>query len=403
MGHQRDEGDLPHVGALAGHVRPGDDEHPLAVAVHVGVVGHKALVLQGLLHHGMAAVEDVEGAVLGDGGPHVVVLHGGLGEGEQGVQLLQGCRRGLDVADFLRDAVAHLGEELALQPHALLLGADDALLDLLQLGGREALGVGQGLAAQVALGHHVQVGLGHLDHVAEHAVEADPQVADAGLLALALLQVQDPLLAVLGGGAELVEHGAVAVADDAALGDDHRRVRVDRPLQQIGEGLQAGRVEAVAQGLHRGALGLGEQAADAGHPLEGVAQREAVPRVEAAVADLREQALQVVHAAQLLREAAGEHPLAGELLHGAQARLDGVLALQGLLDPRAQQPSAHGGGGLVQQPEQGTLARMAAVALCQLKVAARAAVEEHGVLPLVDGDVGDVLQGVLLGLQQVAH
>jgi hypothetical protein len=42
VGHEPDQRHLAHVGAFPRHVGPGDDEHPLIITVHDGVVGTKA-------------------------------------------------------------------------------------------------------------------------------------------------------------------------------------------------------------------------------------------------------------------------------------------------------------------------------------------------------------------------
>ena len=56
-----------------------------------------------------------------------------------------------------------------------------------------SLGAGQGLAADVLGGHTRGLGVGHLDAVAEHAIEAHAQAGDAGARALALLEAGDPV------------------------------------------------------------------------------------------------------------------------------------------------------------------------------------------------------------------
>ena len=96
-------------------------------------------------------------------------------------------------------------------------------------------GDGQGLLAAVAQGHQIQIALGDLDVIAEHAVVLDAQVADARLLAFLLLQFQNPLLAARGRGAVFIQHLGIAIADDAALGDKNRRVGVNCAGQQVGQ------------------------------------------------------------------------------------------------------------------------------------------------------------------------
>ncbi len=62
LGHEGDEGHLPHVGGLAGHIGAGDDGHQVFPPVEQGVVGDKGHVLLQLLHHRVAAVLDLDAA-----------------------------------------------------------------------------------------------------------------------------------------------------------------------------------------------------------------------------------------------------------------------------------------------------------------------------------------------------
>ena len=95
--------------------------------------------------------------------------------------------------------------------------------------------------------------------------------------------------------------------------------------------------------------------------------------------------------------------LAGQLLHRVQAAIDLRGIGQGLFDPAAQGAGAHGGGRLVQQPQQAALFAAAPDAFGQLQVAAGVPVQQHGAAALIDPQRGDVLHGVALGLCQVAH
>ena len=88
---------------------------------------------------------------------------------------------------------AHLLEQLVLEPAPPLVGAEHLGLVLLQLRRHVPLGAGQRLAAHVLGGHPRGLRVGHLDAVAEDAIEADAQAGDPGARALALLEAGDPL------------------------------------------------------------------------------------------------------------------------------------------------------------------------------------------------------------------
>ena len=330
----------------------------------------------------MAPLDNVQRAILRHFGADVVVLYRGFRQRQQRVQRFERHRRLLDARNLLRDFLAHLGEQLQFQARGLLLRADDFLLDFLQLRRHIALAVRQRLLSGVARRHHFVIRLADLDVVAEHAVVLDAQVADARLLALLLLEFQNPLLAARGRGAVLIQHLGVAIADDAALGDENRRIGVNRTGQQVGQ-LRQG-VQRIADFLHRLTFRLAQQLADFRHLLQRRAQRQAIPRVHRLIGDLRQQALNVVHALQFLRERHRQHMLLRELAHRVQPAVDFFLIHQRLLNPRAQQAAAHRRAGFVQQPEQAPLAASPADGFRQFQIPPRVAVKQHRFAALIN-------------------
>ncbi len=80
-GEQDDQRDLAHEGALAAHVRAGDDEHP-ALGVEPAVVGHerRAAFLQPRLDDRMAAALDLDQRLLDEARPAPVGAARLLGE-----------------------------------------------------------------------------------------------------------------------------------------------------------------------------------------------------------------------------------------------------------------------------------------------------------------------------------
>ena len=77
------------------------------------------------------------------------------------------------------------------------------------------------------------------------------------------------------------------------------------------------------------------------------------------------------------------------------------LLLQGALDPGAQQAAAHGGGGLVQYPQQRPPPALAPGGLGQFQIAKRHPVQRHIALGFVVLRGDDVGQGVFLGLRKI--
>ena len=82
------------------------------------------------------------------------------------------------------------------------------------------------------------LGVRDLDVVAEDLVEADLEARDPGPADLLGLKLGDPRLAPLGIGAQLVELGMIAVADQAPFLDGQRRV-VDQGRLDLGADLGA--------------------------------------------------------------------------------------------------------------------------------------------------------------------
>ena len=349
----------------------------------------------------MPSLNDGQGSVRRDVWSDVPVFGGRPAQALERVQLLQRQGGLLDAADPLGDPVPHLAEQLQFQPYALLLGADDLLLGLLQFRGHVAFRPGQRLLADIAFRHLAQEALRHFDVVAEHLVVLDAQVPDAGGLPLLRLQVEDPLLAA---GLRLpvfVQHRRISAPDDAALGDHHRRVRVDGPLQQVCQVLQG--IQVLPDPDHLLALRVPQQVLHARDPLQAGAQRQAVPRVHVPVGDLVHQAFHVVYAFQFLGQGHAEHPVVYQFLHRVQPAVDLLFVQQWLFHPAAQQSAAHCGARLVDQAQQRALPAVAPQALRQFQVPPGVLVQQHRPAVLGKPQGPDMLQAVLLGLVQVAQ
>ena len=211
LGHQRQQGHLADVGALARHVRTGNQQTLSAASAppgrrrnrpqllaHQRVVGHELALRLDDVQHRMPPVDDPQHRLRRPLRPAVVPLPGQLGQGRQHVDLGQGRGRGLHPPPVGRHDVAQLQEQRVLQFLGLLVGRQHLLLVFLQLRRDVALGVLDRLLADVVGGDLLAVGVGDLDVVAEHLVEADLQARDARPLGLLGLVAGDPLLAAVG-------------------------------------------------------------------------------------------------------------------------------------------------------------------------------------------------------------
>ena len=403
MRHQRDERHLPHVGALASHVRPGDNQHAVVVFIHQRAVGHKELIaVQSRLHDRMTAVFDGKHAVRRDFRTDIVVAHGSNRQRQQRVERLEAHGRLLDARNLRRQEVADLDEEALLQADGFLLRAQNGFLNLVQLRRHVALAVGQRLLAGIAVRHLIVVRLGDLDVVAKDLVVLNLEVFDLGQLALLRLQVGNPLLTVRGSLAQLVQLRIVAVPDEMAVAHQQRRIRVDRPREQIHHVVKR---RQLLQQLAQHARGIQplDGGVDCRHMRKRVAQRQTVLGVDAAVGNAAEQALHVVDLRQLLAEQVGGHIVFLEHLHRVEPTVDLLLHRQRLLDKAAQHAAAHRRAGIIQHAEQRPLLLAGAHGLRQFQIAPGRVVEHHEPLVVVLGDAGDVLERVLLRLLQVLH
>ncbi len=144
---QHDEGGLAHVGGLAAHVGAGDDQHA-APGVELQVVGHERRVREAF-HHRMPAALDRDARFRAQGRRRPFERAGAFGErrerielGERGGGVLHGQRsRGESRENPLI--------QLAFTRQSTLARPQYPVLEALQLGGDEALGGFDGLAADV--------------------------------------------------------------------------------------------------------------------------------------------------------------------------------------------------------------------------------------------------------------
>ncbi|MFM2178184.1 MAG: hypothetical protein RL015_2282 [Verrucomicrobiota bacterium] len=79
--HEREQRGLAQVGALTGHVRPGDEDEAAFLGLQGDVVRHEALAAgEVLIEHGMAAITDEEVPRFVEDGTRVIEEPCGLGE-----------------------------------------------------------------------------------------------------------------------------------------------------------------------------------------------------------------------------------------------------------------------------------------------------------------------------------
>ena len=194
--HQRYQRHLPQVRGLPRHIRPRHYLQPVAFTIQMRIVGNEKLTDERALDDRMTPI-----SYLKLGGfiylrPVVSVLDCGLGEGGNHVQFGDGPRAEHYPVALLRHLLPQRHEELVLELLRALISTEDFRFLLLQLRRNEPLGIHQRLFPLIVIRHQFQIGLAHLDVVAEDLVEADLQRFDAGARALRILQRSYPLTPV---------------------------------------------------------------------------------------------------------------------------------------------------------------------------------------------------------------
>ena len=183
----------------------------------------------------MTAVDDRKHRLFDHLRPAIIPLPGEFGQRDEHVELRQHQRGRLNPPPLGRHGVAKLHEQLVFQFLRLFVGREHFFFVFLQLRRDVALGVFDGLLADVIGGNPFAVGVRDLDVIAEHLVEADLQVRNARPLGLLGLIAGDPLLAAAGEFAEIVQLGVEAVANESAVARRKRAIVQQARLQHAAQ------------------------------------------------------------------------------------------------------------------------------------------------------------------------
>ena len=292
-------------------------------------------------------------------------------------------------------------EQLVLQGGDLVLGGEDGVLQLLELLGDVPLGVDGGLLAHPVLGHQADLGLGHLDVVAEHLVVPDLHVLDARLLLGAGLQVGHQLGPVVNDIPEPVHLWAVALPDELALPHGEGGLVHQGPLQELPHLRQV--VQLPPEGLEEGGGAALQQLPDAGQLPQAVGQGHQIPPSGGAVHHPADEPLQVGDLLQGHHQLLPGDDVLVQVAHRLLAAADLNGGEEGPLDPAPEQPPAHGGLGPVQHPQQTALLLLGAEGGGELQSLPGGQVQLHELAGGVVGQLGDVAQVGLLGLIQIGQ
>ena len=306
----------------------------------------------------------------------------------------------LDIAYTLLHLRHKTGVKLAFEGQDGVFRSKYLLLVGLQFLGYIALGVHQSLLA-MPLGRHLLTrGVAHFEVVAEHAVIAYLETADAGAFGLAVLQFQQIILAAGGDVAQRIELLAHPARDDLALADLYGRIlreggrylfeqtpAVFHSLQQL---CQRGRSFSV----------LEAQCLDRLHLLKRPAQLQHFPRQYLAGRCAGNYPFEVAHVFQKAAEGRERLFVFGEMADDIVAVAEGRAVEYGHREPAAQQTCAHGGAAAVEHVYQRHPIASGS-ALEDLQIAHGEAVHPDE-LPLFDSrDAADIAESGVFRLLEV--
>ena len=397
--HQDYQRCLTHISRFSGHIRAGDNGHPLVLLVQIGVVGDEHVILHHLLDNRVTSLFNVNPPLAVQLWPDIPVMLRHIGQRAENVQRRDRLCGFLDSRDIFCYSVTHLAEQLILQTVKMFLRSQDGLFNLLQPVRGVPLRTCQCLSSCVVVRNLILKRIGHLDAVAEDLVVLDPQGADPCFLALLLLQIGQPLFSVLPRGAVLIHHLVVAVPDDPALLHRQRRILLDGIFHQLKQILQ--RIHILSDILQKSSLKIREQLPDKRKHLEGCLKRHQISGIGGLVGNPAGQSFQVIDRLQVLPDFIPVHRCLRKFLHGCQPVLDGCRLDQGLLDHTAQHSGSHGRFCPVKDAQKGTLFLLFPQGFHQLQVSAARTVNQHVPVGKIRRQRGHLVHVVFLRLVQI--
>ena len=193
----------------------------------MAVVGNEAAATgfgQPRLHHRMAPGDDLYAWLFDKHRFSPVQRERAFGQRAQRVQRGDGARQPAQRGHKFLQLVEQLFVQEFLAGQRALLRRQRLVFKSLELGCDEALGVFQGLATPVVVGHLAGLALRDLDVKTVHAVELHAQIGNAGAGSFAGFEVQQKGVTVGLYAAQLVQVSVAAVVDHAAVTHQRRRL-----------------------------------------------------------------------------------------------------------------------------------------------------------------------------------
>ena len=269
----------------------------------------------------------------------------------------------------------------------LVLGAEDLLFVLLQFLRDISLGVHERLFADPFGRHFVLICIAHFEVVAEDIVVGYLQALYARCLGLALLDLEQVVLAAVGYLPQLVEFLAYAAGDDVAFLYHQRRIGLHLTGDAVanadaGTDLFADALQGVVVGSHADLLD-GLDSLQRHFELYDIAWRHTSRD------HLRRDALEVSDEVQAFGDELAELRMTEIVVHDIQALVDLHRVAQRKQQPTMEKTCPHGCNGVVEHIEQRASALVHR--LHEFEVAHGELIESHVTLLFDAADAGEVL------------
>ena len=336
----------------------------------------------------MAAFLNIDDALFIDLRPGVIIPLGRQRQRGKYIQRRHSPGRLLDPLHLGGHRLADFCIDLVLQRIKLIFRAQDHVFQFFEFRRDIALGVGKGLFSRIIIRHHIFIGIGHFQIVAEYFVVFDPQVLDARLFPLFILQLRQPVFAVGFGAPELIHLFIVPVPDDIAFFHGDGRILPDRVRDQAAEVFQ--RIQVLTDLFQQAASHILKDEADGRQHLKRRPKCRQIPGIGRPVGDPGDQTLQVIDRPHIFPQLLPGYSLLFQFLHRIQPALDLRLLDQRLLHIFSERPGAHGRLRLVQHPEEGAPLLLFPERLAQFQVPPGRTVQHHVFPGCIGRDVGQV-------------
>ena len=229
--HQRDQRHLADVGALAGHVRAGDQQDRTIFVAAPRIIGDKRAFRFDDIQHRMPSVHDVQHGAVHNLRAAIATLAGEFGQRQPACRP-EPIRPPWPATGVRRvDQVPQLTEQVVFQVLGFLVRRENLFFVLLQFGRDVTLRILERLFANEVVRDFVAMDVGHLDVIAEDPVVTNLQAGNPGVLDLVRLISGNPLFTALRQSAQFIQGRMKTLPNETAFAQRQRALLDQGRLQ----------------------------------------------------------------------------------------------------------------------------------------------------------------------------